>query len=624
MSSSPRGPSLDDYGLIGNLHTAALVSRYGSVDWACFPRFSSPSVFARILDEHRGGFHSVVPEGRYSSVQGYRPSSAVLETRFELASHRRLVVTDLMPILHEAGPEGSPMILRDVRAVGGPVTVTTTFAPRFDYGRRPPSLKTTEQGCVATAGPDALRYRHPGELTFANGTATARVRIEPDRPLELEIGWGQERPVPFPFGHLVERTDRFWRRWTHAPTSPIHLHSLPWHTWVERSELTLKLLSHSDTGAFVAAPTTSLPEWPGGARNWDYRFVWVRDAAFSAQAMIELGHLAEARSFLRWAIARLKAQRGHRLRVVYGAHGETDLTERTLPHLSGLWGSRPVRIGNGAAEQFQLDIYGELLNAALVLDRVDPTYVDAYWTELTAVADQVVRLWRRPDRGIWEVRGPPRQYVHSKLMAWVALDRASRLSHPRNVDGRRGVWEHEAERIRDWILTHGYDPASKSFRQAEDQPAPDAANLRIPLVGFLPFDDPRVTGTVDRILHELSVGPFVYRYRAPDGLAGDEGAFLPTSFWLVECLARIGRTREAHARWRGLLGAGTSLGLFSEEYDPKRRLRLGNFPQALTHIGLLRAARALGEMPALANGEESGRASRSSTGRRASAAAKGR
>ncbi len=605
MPPSPLEPSLDDYGLVGNLHTAALVSRFGSVDWACFPRFSSPSVFACLLDARRGGYQSVAPREPFRSTQAYRPSSAVLETRFELSEHRQLVVIDVMPVLRERGAEGAPMLLREVRALGGSVTVETRFEPRFGYGARPAEIVNRGGEWQARSEGDSLRYSHPMLLRVADGCAVGSGLVRPDLPLEIEISWGEERPVRTGFAELVEHTDQFWRRWTSSRSAPFHQHASAWHRWVERSEITLKLLSHVDTGAFIAAPTTSVPEWPGGSRNWDYRYVWIRDAAFSAQAMLDLGHSTEARSFLRWVLERLREGGRHRLRVVYGAHGEADLTERKLPHLRGMWGSRPVRVGNAAAQQFQLDIYGELLDCALVLEGIDRAAVDDHWTALAGVADEVVRLWRRPDRGIWEIRGLPKQFVHSKLMAWVALDRAGRLGHPREERAISDRWKAEAEKVRAWILSEGYDPATQSFRQAAGSSEVDAANLRIPIVGFLPYDDPRVVGTVNRVQRELTRGAFVYRYRDQDGIPGDEGAFLPTSFWLVECLARGGRSEEALETWGELLAAGTTLGLFSEEFDPKNHLRIGNFPQALTHIGLLRAARALGEMRPYGRGTNS-------------------
>ncbi len=596
MPSEVLEPKLDDYGLIGNLHTAALVSRKGAIDWACLPRFAAPSVFARLIGGSEGGYSSLAPAEAFRSTQRYRPSSCILETRFELSGGRSLTVTDAMPIVSRHLSEGAPMILRAAHAEGGPVGIEVHFDPRFDYGRRPARYRIIAEGVEASSQQDLLRCATVWPFSLEGGRAVARGTLAESDRLEVELIWGGSRPVTDSFSALVDGAERFWREWVHDSSAPLHRLAHPWHRWVERSELTLKLLAHADTGAFVAAPTTSLPEWPGAGRNWDYRYAWIRDAAFSAQSLLHLNHFSEARAFLRWAVLRVRSDPNRILRVVYGTHGETDLTESTLDHFEGLWGSRPVRIGNAAAEQFQLDIYGELLDAALLLERFDREFVEAEWEDLSGLADQVVRLWRNPDRGIWEVRGPSRQYVHSKLMSWVALDRAVRLGRRVGEVHRLDGWASEAEQIRRWLETDGVDPKTGAFRQSAEVAAPDAANLRIPLVGFLPHDDPRVMATVEQVRRELTDGPFVYRYRDPDGLLGPEGAFLPCSFWMVECLARAGRGSEARAAWEGLLAAATPLDLYSEEFDPQRGLRLGNFPQALSHIGILRATLALGEL----------------------------
>jgi alpha,alpha-trehalase len=587
--------SLGDYGLVGNLHTAALISRFGSIDWACLPRFASPSLFARLIDAHRGGYHQVVPTEPFQSTQRYRPGTCVLETRFRLARHRSLVAIDFMPIAPGIRGETSPMIVRMLRARGGAIRVATRFVPRFDYGRHLPSWRGISSGLEASHGASRLRYRHPTRLQIVENSAVGRIVVTPSDTIALELIWGIRRPGSDSPDSLLRVTEGFWRAWVHHRRSRLRGSTLPEPGWVERSELTLKLLSHEKTGAFVAAPTTSIPEWPGGRRNWDYRYAWIRDATFACESMLVLGHHAEARSFLRWVFFLLRNEPDHKLHVMYGAHGETRLQERSLPHLSGLWDSRPVRVGNLAYRQFQLDIYGELLDAALIFSRYDPAFIGRHWTDLARLADQVTYSWRRPDRGIWEVRTPPVHFIHSKVLAWVALDRATKLGIKL---GRRSAtfrWAHEAWKIRDWVFREGYDPETRSFRRAKGESLPDAANLRIPLVGFLPFEDPRVIGTVHRILRDLCVGPFVYRYGSGDGVPGAEGAFLPASFWLVECLARQHRKPLASDLWRRLLRSGTSLGLFSEEYDPAQKRSLGNFPQALTHIALLRAAHALSE-----------------------------
>jgi GH15 family glucan-1,4-alpha-glucosidase len=375
------------------------------------------------------------------------------------------------------------------------------------------------------------------------------------------------------------------------------------------------LLSHEDTGAFVAAPTTSLPEWPGGHRNWDYRYTWIRDAAFAAQALLLLDHVDEAKGFLRWVVGRLRADpTSERLRVVYGSHGEVDLTERSLPHLAGYADSRPVRVGNAAVRQYQLDIFGELLDAAATLSVIDIEFVRSLWTEIAGVVESVARHWRTADHGIWEIRAPPRQYTHSKTMAWVALDRGVRIAGRLHVDDERVVgWAEAADRVRTTILERAYHPELHSFTQTLDGTGLDAAELRIPMVGLLPYSDPRVRSTVRRIRRELSFGPYVFRYRTTDGIPGAEGAFLPCSFWLVESLAQMGERAEAERRLDELAAVGGPLGLFSEACDSRTGQPLGNYPQALSHIALMRAVRVVhGRNGAKAlRGEDLTKASRS-------------
>lgn len=593
-SLPPSGPPNQyDYGLIGNLHTAALVSRTGSIDWACLPRFASPSVFARLLDLRTGGFHALQPVEPFTARQQYVPSTAVLETRFDLSRRRRLVLLDLMPVLPSAGAESTGMILRVLEAAGGPVDVTATLDARCDYGRHRPRWRADGLRWVGRSRQDRLTYVPGWPVAPTEGRLDGTYRLAAGERTAFELYWGVERPSRESAYELLRRTEAFWREWTHAPSTPIHRLAGTWHPWVERSEITLKLLSHAETGAFVAAPTTSLPEWIGGPRNWDYRYVWVRDAAFAAQCLLLMGHVAEASGFLRWVLDRPR-RTDHGLPVVFGAHGEPHLVERELRHLSGFRNSRPVRVGNAAAFQFQLDIYGELLDAAHVLADVAPDTVAEAWPALASLAEAVARTWRRPDRGIWEIRSPPAHYVHSKVMAWVALDRAARLGRAFGVTGATERWEREAERIRATVLKRGYSERHRSFGQAFGHPAADAANLRLPLVGFLPPTDPRVLGTVRRIEKELAVGPFVYRYHTRDGIHGPEGTFLPCAFWRVDCLALAGDEPRARDLFERLLGVASPLGLFAEEYDPVADEPLGNYPQAFTHIALLRAALTLG------------------------------
>jgi GH15 family glucan-1,4-alpha-glucosidase len=375
---------------------------------------------------------------------------------------------------------------------------------------------------------------------------------------------------------------------------------------VERSELLLKLLSNRETGAFVAAPTTSLPEWPGGPRNWDYRYAWVRDAAFAAQSLLLLGHVREAREYVRWVVGRFSAAGTGGLATMYRANGEPVDRERLLDHWEGHDGSRPVRIGNAAGDQTQLDIYGEVLDAAEQLAPADPEFVRRAWPVLSQLVDAAVERWTGPDAGIWESRSAPAHYVHSKVMCWVAVDRGRRIAE-RLGHARRAVnWQRVAEAIHRTVLQQGYDEARGTFVQAFDRRELDASVLRIPMTGFLPFDDPRVTSTVRVVERELGVGPFVYRYRAADSLHGPEGAFLLCSFWLVECLARSGETERAVRIFRKLLKIASPLRLFPEEFDPRAWRPLGNYPQAFTHIGVLRAALAIGADPSVTGARRAG------------------
>ncbi|MCI4356402.1 MAG: glycoside hydrolase family 15 protein [Thermoplasmata archaeon] len=588
-----------DYGVIGNLRTAALVHRCGAIDWACLPRFSDPSVFARLLDDRRGGTFVLRPMETPDGVQRYRPATNILETVFHPPGADAVVtVVDFMPIAEGASDEEAARIVRLVTAEGGPAELDLWFEPRFDYGRQAAELALGPGGVTAASGETALALRGPAVFALDGGVATARLSLPADATIAFDLSWGAAPRRGAGVRALLTETERFWTGWTHGPGAPLHRLANRWHAAVERSELVLKLLSHVTTGAFVAAPTTSLPEWPGGRRNWDYRYVWIRDSAFVAQELLLLGHVAEARAFLGWVLERLgPARKGRRreLRVLYGSHGEPELTERTLPHLAGFLRSRPVRVGNAANDQFQLDIYGELLDAANLLAEIDPTAVSRPTLRaLLDVADDVARRWMTPDQGIWEVRGPARHFVHSKLMAWVALDRAVRIADRFGGDRRTRRWRTTAETIREAIVTRGWDAKSASFVRAFGETAIDAANLRIPIVGFLPFDDPRVLSTVARIERELARGPFVWRYKVHDGVGGREGSFLPCGLWLVECQARAGSVRKAREGFEALLRTASPLGLFAEEWDPEQQRPLGNFPQAFTHVGVLRAALALG------------------------------
>jgi GH15 family glucan-1,4-alpha-glucosidase len=593
-------PSVYDYGVIGNLHTVALVSRYGAIDWACFPHFSSPSTFGRLVDWDRGGSFEVRPRRFRSSRQRYLPGTNVLVTEFVGLAGDRIRLTDFMAIdpLHPAIVE--PRLVRIVESGPRPVPLEVRIEPRFQYGCDRPTWRA-HVGRYFAQGPrgDHLEARLSWPGRIRDGALCAPGVLAPRQRAAFEITW-EASDWSDPPESLLVATTTFWREWIGRPAGPLQRIGGRWHDPVQRSELLLKLLSHSENGTFVAAPTTSIPEWPGGSRNWDYRYVWIRDAAFTAQAFALLGHAIESFAYLRWVVRRVELELAHggHLRVFYDASGGRDVTERDLG-LAGYRGARPVRVGNAAAGQFQLDIYGEVLDAALAIRDQDPTrgFLRPYWGPLSQLADRVAEVWRTPDRGLWEVRGPPRQFVHSKLMAWVALDRAIQIARLLGGDGRVPRWRKEARTIARFVLEEGWDAERGTFVQAVGRPEVDSSSLRIPLVGFLPFGDARVQATVRAVMEDLSDGPFLRRYESDDGLPGREGHFLLCSFWLIECLARSGRRAEAVSRWRQILRVGSPLGLYSEEYDPATRQPLGNYPQAFTHMGLLRAAVALGHLP---------------------------
>jgi alpha,alpha-trehalase len=589
-------PSLHDYGLIGNEKTGALVCRNGSIDWACFPRFDSPSVFARLLDRRLGGFHKVSPTDRSVSHQQYVTGTNVLATIFELRRGVSLTATDFMPMGSPASAIGAdPRIVRRLVARGAPIEVAVTADPRFDYARSLPTWSIGGDIAVAQSGDAQLAFSGPWPWDLDGPAILSKGTVTPGTPLFTQIRWGEPPPPePTPVA-LLSVTDAYWRGWVSPPDAPLRRVAARWHPWVERSELVLKLLSHVESGVFVAAPTTSLPEWPGGSRNWDYRYVWIRDAAFTAQVFLLLGHIAEARAYVGWAFDRAAGLHDdEELRTVYTVDGGPAPAEFELPHLEGYRGSRPVRVGNGATVQRQLDIYGEILDSALMLERLDPAFVRDRWSSIERLARRVTTLWSLPDNGMWEARSAPAQHVHSKLMCWVALDRAVQLAAKFGKIDPVDRWTRVAEEIRAAILSRGFNDQLGSFVQTFDLPLVDASALRIGLDGLLPANDPRVLGTISAVERKLARGAFVHRYEGDDGLAGPEGTFLLCSFWLVESLAKSGQMDRALEHWHTLLDTASPLLLFSEEFDPAANQPLGNYPQAFTHIGMLRAAFALG------------------------------
>ncbi|MCI4360508.1 MAG: glycoside hydrolase family 15 protein, partial [Thermoplasmata archaeon] len=500
---------------------------------------------------------------------------------FRLSGGRQLELIDLMPVTPSFVAPPQSRIIRRMEATGGPVEVEVEVEPRFDYGRagRVGWRREGDASVVARHAAERLTARAPWEWATSGPTASCRGQLRPGAPEFVSIEWGEPSSTAEP-SVLLSATVRFWKEWVRHPEAPLLRQAHVWRDWVERSELLLKLLSSRDSGAFVAAPTTSLPEWPGGPRNWDYRFAWVRDAAFSAQALLLLGHVQEARNYVRWIVGRLAPGPTPHLATMYRITGEPVDREEILPHWAGYERARPVRIGNAAGDQVQLDIYGEVLDAVEQLLPIDTGFVQENWPTLARLVEAAANGWTRPDAGLWESRATPAHYVHSKVMCWVALDRGQRIAERLGDRGRARRWAATAARIHRTVLDRGYHAKRATFVQAFEGSELDASGLRIPMTGFLPFTDRRVRSTVAAIERELARGPFVQRYHAPDGLLGPEGAFLLCSFWLVECLARSGQRDRAIRMFRALLRIASPLRLFSEEFDPLSWRPLGNYPQA--------------------------------------------
>jgi GH15 family glucan-1,4-alpha-glucosidase len=594
-----RPTPIADYGLLGDTRTAALVSSAGSVDWLCAPAFDGDPVFGALLGGPEAGRFLAGPAGPATVVsRKYRENTATLETVWA-AGNGRLVLTEAM--IAEVAGELLPttILVRRLAADGSPVTVTVLFDPRVGENHRLPRVRR---------GPDVVC--NWGPLAASLGTSP-RLGLEPGRPLTFDITPGKPLTLvlALAFGEplihvgpaaawdLVARDEASWRAWTEGIDGTI-----PYRQEVVRSLLTLRLLTYSPSGAPVAAPTTSLPEDPGGIRNWDYRYAWPRDASIGVGAFLRAGKTQEAENFLGWLLHASRLQRPH-LPALLTLTGGLVPAERQLSRWPGYAGSSPVRTGNLAASQHQLDGYGWVIDAAWAFVESGSRLTSETWRAMRGFADLVAATWEKPDAGIWEVRGDPAQHVHSKVMAWLALDRALRIAATHRLSTRRRLrWETERTRIAAELRTNGYNEAMNSYTRTYGSGDIDAALLVLPLTGLEKPDSPRLTGTIDAVRRELSAGfPLLYRYPpGQDGLPGTEGAFLPCSFWLVQALANTGQHEEASALFEALLEKGSPLGLFSEEMDPISGLFLGNFPQALTHSALVQAALALRDnQPAL-------------------------
>lgn len=587
---------IEAYGIVGNLETAALIGNDGSVDWLCFPELGSPSVFAALLDPQKGGFFRIQPVDRFEAYQKYHNRTNVLATTF-VTAFGNLMITDFMPVMKNRGQTARRALFRKVECTEDEFKISIRFSPRFHYGRDVPALKRNDRFIVAQAHGVKLFLQTPVPLELRGGNAEGIVELGKTQQLWFILHYGHARfSANSECEKLLTATGRYWAGWERGHEEHKKMFHGPLYDIIVRSGLVLKLLTNPMTGSIAAAATTSLPEVIGGTRNWDYRFAWIRDASFTAQALFHLGHTAEARSFIRWIKAIMDQEKSPaEFQIMYGMHGETDLHERVLENLSGYENSGPVRIGNAASNQRQHDIYGELINAIYETTRYGLRVSHRLWRNISVLVEYVCRIWRQPDSGIWEIRGEPRHYVYSKLMCWVAVDRGIKIAEKKKIRFPRRKWEGTRHEIRDEILKNGYDSQLGSFVRSYGETTLDASCLLIPLMGFLPFADPAVVGTIESIKSRLTVGEtFVRRYEAPDGLPGTEGAFLICTFWLIKALILSGRVTEAKRYFSNILGYISPLGLFAEEIDAVTGRQLGNFPQAFSHIGLVNCALYLG------------------------------
>ena len=579
---------IEDYALIGDCQTAALVGRDGSIDWLCFPRFDSPACFAALLGTPDNGRWLVAPdEPILETSRAYHRDTLVLETTFVTESGE-VTVVDFMPPRSD-----HPDLVRLVKGRRGRVRMHSELIVRFDYGSATPWVRQESGGLLATAGPDALHLQSPVRFRGKGWTSIAEFEVNEGEQVPFVLTWHpshEPRPEPIDPQHAVEATLAFWQEWTSHCT-----YEGEWRDAVVRSLITLKALTYAPTGGLVAAATTSLPEHIGGQRNWDYRYCWLRDATFTLAALLQCGYTDEAKAWRQWLI-RAVAGKGSELHIMYGLAGERRLPEMELPWLAGYENSQPVRIGNAAHDQFQLDVFGEVLGC-LHLARHYGLYEEAKdWRIEKELVERLEEVWQEPDEGIWEVRGPKRHFTHSKLMAWVAFDRATKDVQQYGFEGPVEHWKQLRDQLHAEICERGFDRQRNSFVQYYGGDALDASLLMMAQLGFLPANDPRILGTIAAIEQELTRDGFVKRYQTDtgvDGLPSGEGAFLLCTFWLADNYALVGRRDDARRVFEGLLAIRNDVGLLSEEYDPAARRQLGNFPQAFSHIGLINTARNL-------------------------------
>ncbi|TVQ98328.1 MAG: glycoside hydrolase family 15 protein [Desulfovibrionales bacterium] len=603
---------IDNYALIGNMRTAALVGVTGSIDWLCFPHFDSPSIFAALLDDEQGGFFRIAPRNgdEVTTKQFYWPETNVLVTRFFTAKGVAELI-DFMPVVHGEDDERQHRVVRRLNVVRGSMEFRLECRPAFDFARSEGEVVVTGRGVIfrgpglhlALSGQPAFTALQAGDGHAAPGAASA-FHLQENESMtfvlhQIPEDAGCSPAVPDQESEeLFRATVNYWRGWLRSCS-----YTGRWREMVQRSALTLKLLTFEPTGAIVAAPTTGLPEGVGGERNWDYRYTWIRDAAFTLYALQRIGFTEEAGCFMRWIEARThELNPDGSLQIMYGIHGEHDLTEYILDHLKGYRDSRPVRVGNGAFDQLQLDIYGELMDSVYLYNKHGAQISYDFWVQLRKLINWVVDNWQREDEGIWETRGGRRHFTYSKLMCWVALDRGLRLADKRSFPADRERWLAARDAVYEEIMARGWNADRGAFVQSYGSDALDASNLLMPLTFFVAPSDKRMLATLDETLKPPQEGGLVsnsltYRYNVnttEDGLTGEEGTFNICSFWMVEALTRAGRTdpkrlEEARLMFERMLGYANHVGLYSEEAGPCGEA-LGNFPQAFTHLALISAA----------------------------------
>lgn len=583
---------IEDYALIGDLQTAALVGRDGSIDWLCLPRFDSGACFAALLGDENNGHWRIAPAGaRTCARRGYVGDSLVLESVWETRTGTVRVV-DFMP--HR---DRTPDVMRIVEGVTGRVEMSSVLRLRFDYGSVVPWMRRSDGHRVAVAGPDSVWLRSEPEVkTWGQQYSTcSSFAVRPGEKVAFCLAWHPSHeprpPLVDPYMAL-EHTLEDWKSWSAQCT-----YEGPYREAVMRSLITLKALTYAPTGGIVAAATTSLPEELGGVRNWDYRYCWLRDSTLTLRALLSAGYLEEAAAWRDWLLRAVAGDPAD-LQIMYGLAGERRLPESEVPWLRGYGGARPVRIGNAAVKQLQLDVYGEVMDSLSLARGAGMPPQRQAWALQLSLLGFLESTWRQPDEGLWEVRGPRRHFVHSKVMAWVAADRAVRtLERDPSLPGDVARWRAMRDEVHRDVCERGYDPVRNTFTQSYGSAELDAAVLMIPRVGFLPPDDPRVVGTVEAVREELGHHGFIRRYStdgiAVDGLPGGEGTFLACSFWMADALRMMGRVAEARELFERLVGLCNDVGLLAEEYDPVARRQLGNFPQAFSHVGLVATALAL-------------------------------